>query len=86
MSKYNAKILRQTSVYIDNNTGDVCNPSETERLIDGCKLNGENKFTFCILYSCIADISGKTYRELNDKAYKIAEEKNIYDFEIYIKK
>ena len=84
MAKYNAKLLTQTTVYIDNNTGDVCNPSETERLLDA--INGTNKFTFCVLYSCIGDVSENNYNQLNEAAYNLAESNGIYDFELYIKK
>lgn len=80
---YTAKILKQQTVYIDNESGNPCTPSETERLLDA--INGNNKYTFCILYSCIGDIKGKTKKSLNEQAYKFAQEKGIYDFELFIK-
>lgn len=80
---YTAKILQQQTVYIDNETGNPCSPSETERLLDS--INGSNKYTFCMLYSCIGEIRGKTKKSLNEQAYKFAEENKLYDFELFIK-
>lgn len=62
-----AYFISNESFYIDNATGNVCNPEWSEKLIDS--LNGGTKFSFCEFTQIHGQIKAKTKKAI----FEIAE-------------
>lgn len=83
-TKYTGLIITKTVVYIDNNTCEPCTPSYNERMIDG--MNGNEKFSFCELFTNLGTITANTLNALDAAAWEWATKNNHHDIFVHIVK
>lgn len=80
-----ALVIKRDTGYVSNTTGQLVEISSQEALLDGFFTGSEKKYTFIELYKKLGVLKAKTLRQLNDDAWKFAEENTLgYDFELYI--
>lgn len=79
--KYIGLLIRRETAYI-NRDGELCNPSETARLLDAINNNGN--FTLIELFTNVGQVSGNSKKALYNNA-NVSRDNGIYFDEIYIK-
>jgi hypothetical protein len=78
--KYNLPVIKREYVTINITTGETCNPTSEEKLLDHFI---DNNYLTCEILSKIATVTGNTLTEVNNNALKIAEQTGHYDIYVY---
>ncbi len=78
-----AIMIKVENLYVSNETGQPVNITSMQFNID--YFNHSGYYSFVQIYTKLAELKAKTLRQLNDDAWKFAEQNNLgYDFELYI--
>jgi len=79
-----AYIIGMKTGYVSNESGQLVNITSEQALLDGFYSDADRKYSFVELFTKLGEIKAKTLRQINEMAWKYAEENNLsYDFQLY---